>query len=64
MKEKLIINIKSYLLTLIEILSSEEMYGALDVLVFFFPFFLCVEIYSMISFPIWAFPVTIPLFVI
>ena len=31
-----IINIKSYLLTLIEILSSEEMYGALDVLVFFF----------------------------
>ena len=36
-----IVNIKSYLLILIEILSSEEMYGALDILLFFFLFSLC-----------------------
>ena len=34
-----IINIKSYLLILIEILSSEEIYGAFDILLFFFPLF-------------------------
>ena len=36
-----IINIKSYLLILIEILSSEEIYGAFDILLFFFLCSLC-----------------------